>query len=243
MDFSKTLHVVVDVQRWFTQNLSQKRQAEFPRNISCAVNKLKAQGIPTLWIAVGVKTPMASPLYENKNYNGWDKTFSGLLKQGIDPNLYLPMLDTNDVVFLKFSSSPFQPSASYYLMTRDSLTKVDSTQPSFLADAITKMGFDHLLMSGMDTKRCLKDSILGGLEKEFKISVLSDLIADSKKETARISDFVGFNVGCLRESLGPKIEQIKITTLPTILDSLDPMSFRPDMRRSPVFKENCLACL
>lgn len=156
------IHLVIDVQDRFLNDLSVRRNLYFSAYLQGQVDKLRDLGIPTLWVAYrdAFKTPAdrIGKIYSVQN-NGQSSDicpFDGVLKS----SLGLPEIHLDDLVYVKKHNSVF----------------ADGVMDTFL----NRKACRNLLVSGMNTHACVSDSIRSALMRVSDVYPLVDCLADKK---------------------------------------------------------------
>lgn len=186
MDFSKTLHIAVDVQERFTDQLSDEQSFNFPSDVRDFANKLYEQKVDTLWVVLPQTISVNPDVNVSDNpRNAWERAIqevTGLRVHemghpvGLNHSFGLPPLYQQDTVSVKYSRSAFVFDSEAIWITERGATQSGLSVSNYMQD----LGYDHALVTGLNASECIADTVEDGLNLGLNITVVSDLLADAR---------------------------------------------------------------
>ncbi len=153
------LHLPIDVQKHFYEDLSIERQTEFPRKISKFSHKLRKKGIETLPVAYSVNG-VEPGIYKSP----FVRRFKGR-------NIFDALTYTPDYY-------PFASKAIYVKKDDDAFNG-----DNILTSEIKRRDVKTLIITGMNTEACVKKTVIGAFKKcgsNVCIKVVYDLLANNE---------------------------------------------------------------
>ncbi len=183
------IHLAIDIQDRFLACFDKPRAAGFPASIRNFADELRLHGIPTLWAVL----PHASIAQEFKLYDRLTKQPSlararntALLKKF---GLTACHIRDDEEIFVKYQNNAFRRS------------RHPLNLHFLLADKLAARQTRDLIITGMNTRACVRLSVRGALRSGFRCHVMSDLLADGTAKSQQDADPAWHRSRFLREQL------------------------------------------
>jgi nicotinamidase-related amidase len=152
----KSALLVMDVQHGIIDRVNERE--EYVERVKAAVGVAHKTGIPVIFVVVGFRSGFPEVSIENKMFSTMKEAAQSTL---VDPS---PIIETtgSDIVVVK--------------------RRVSAFSGSDLEVILRAQGIKHLVLTGVATGGVVLSTVREAADKDYQLTILSDLCADSDPE-------------------------------------------------------------
>ena len=158
---NKSALLVMDVQGPMVNGLANKE--EYLRKVQITIDAARANNIPVIYAVVGFRPSMPEFNPRSKGLQGMRST--GVADALVNPTPVLTLTETDVVV---------------------ARPRVSAFAGSDLEILLRAMNVDHLVLTGISTSGVVLSTLREAVDKDYRLTVLSDLCADRDEEVHRV---------------------------------------------------------
>ncbi|SRR5579884_258666 len=158
---NKSALLIMDIQGPMVDGLAKKE--EYLQKIQRTIDAARANNIPVIYVVVGFRPGMPEFTPRSKGLRALRE--SGVANALFNPNPVLTLAET-DVVVTRCRLSAFTGSDLEILLRAKNI--------------------DHLVLTGISTSGVVLSTVYEAVDKDYRLTVLSDLCADRDEEVHRI---------------------------------------------------------
>lgn len=158
---NKSALLIMDIQGPMVNELANKE--EYLPKIRRTIDAARANTIPVIYVVVGFRPNM--PEFNPRSKGLRTLRDIGVADALVNPRPVLPLTET-DVVVTRSRVSAFAGSDLEILLRANNI--------------------DHLVLSGISTSGVVLSTVCEAVDKDYRLTVLSDLCADRNEEVHRI---------------------------------------------------------
>ncbi len=152
--------LVMDVQPGITDRITNKEA--YLKKVQFAVDTAHKKNIPVLFVVVGFRQGLPEINANNKSFNAMKNAMPAYM---VNPQPVIPMLE-QDVLIVK--------------------RRVSAFAGSDLEMVLRAKGVQHLILTGIATGGVVLSTLREAADKDYQITVLSDLCADTDEEVHNV---------------------------------------------------------
>lgn len=158
---NKSALLIMDIQGPMVDGLANKE--EYLQNIQRTIDAARANTIPVIYVVVGFRPTM--PEFNPRSKGLRTLRDTGTADALVNPRPVLPLTETDVVVTRR---------------------RVSAFPGSDLEIILRAKKIDHLVLSGISTSGVVLSTVREAVDKDYLLTVLSDLCADRDEEVHRV---------------------------------------------------------